>query len=183
MSRPPKVRSENRVHRERHRLAGMHGPHVHLADRRDDAHLREILRDHEQRRRAEACGHSLADFHLLEDHDAVDRRRERAAIEIHLRVLESGLAREQRRARLFELRFDLVVVGLRDEILIAQVFQAFRAESHECRVRFGGREIGFGLRDALFVARGIDAREDLPFRHLAVEVDVDLGDEARRSAC
>ncbi len=129
----------NRIDRERHGLPRMHGPHVDLADRRDDAHLREVLRDHEQRRSAEARLHGLADLHLFEDHDAIDGRRDRAAVEIHLRVLESGLPREQRGACLFELRFHLIVVGLGDEVLLAQVFQAFRVQAHESGIRFGGR--------------------------------------------
>ncbi len=103
---------------------------------------------------------------------------QRAAGQIQLRVLERRLAREQPGARLLELRFDLVVVGLSNEVFLAQVLQALRAQLHErgCRLRRG--EIGLRLRHALLVGGRVDAREHLPFLHRAVEVDVHLRHEA-----
>ena len=65
---------------------------VGLIHARLHLHLREILGDREERRRLEAGRHRLPDVDGARDDDAVDRGADHRAVEIHLRLLERGLA-------------------------------------------------------------------------------------------
>jgi hypothetical protein len=72
-----------RIDRERGLLPDPHAPDLRLVDRSVDLHPAQVLRDDEKLRRLQARGDRLAGFHGFLDHDAVDRRSNLGAVEIH----------------------------------------------------------------------------------------------------
>ena len=77
-----------RVDREGRDLALADAADVGLVDVREDLHLREVLRDHEERRRLERRRDGLADVVAAAHDDPVDRRDDARVREVRLGLLE-----------------------------------------------------------------------------------------------
>ena len=80
-----------RVDGELRDLADAHRADVRFADAGVDLHLRQVLRDQEQRRCLKARGHGLADVDVARDHGAVDRRDDVGIAEVDLGRVERRL--------------------------------------------------------------------------------------------
>jgi hypothetical protein len=121
-------------------------------------------------------GDHLADLGETIEDDAVDRREDRAAIQIHLRVLDRGLGRLQLCVGLRELRLRLIELLLGNEVLCAEFADTVGVEARERVVGLRRGEIRVGLTLARKVSGGVDPREHVALVHLLVVIDENLGD-------
>ena len=92
------------VHREIDVLSHLDHANVRLRHVRIDLHFCEVVRDLENHRRLQTGGDGLANIHTARDYYAIDRRGDRAVVEISFCFIECAL---------FDLhiRFGLVKVG------------------------------------------------------------------------
>ena len=77
------------VHREAHALPLLHATDVSLIDISYHAHVRKILRNHEELRGVKRGGHRLTLFHSLREDHAVDGRGNRGIAQIRLCLLHT----------------------------------------------------------------------------------------------
>jgi hypothetical protein len=150
------------------------------------------------------CSHGLSNIHVARHHRAINRRVDGGVVKISLCHSDRGLFLLHLRARLLLLGQRsgyLCLCGVRiclcqvkrlltDDALLPQaniaVIIGFRLQSSRLRlgrvcdgysqVRLGILIIGLGLRQCAFEQRGINLRDQLPFSHLGIEIDVQLGD-------
>ena len=80
-----------RVDGEIHVLIDRDPAHVRFGHVRVDLHFREIICDRENNRRLQTGGHRLAHIDISRNHDAIDRRRDRAVVQVGFRFLEARL--------------------------------------------------------------------------------------------
>ena len=147
-----------------------------------DLHFREVIRDRENDRRAQAGRHGLPDIDAARDDDAVDRRSDRAMIEIDLRLLQRAFLDLHVRLRLMKIGHRLVEIGLRGVLFRDQVFGSLGIDSRQFEggVRIG--EVAFRLRDAGLENGRIDLRDHLARLHRRIKIGEQLLDVTRNLA-
>ena len=100
------------IHREAGFLAGADAAHIGLVDAGIHLHVRQVLRNHKQLGRLQAGGHRLAALHRALDDDAVDRRFDLGAPQIHPSLGQHGFFLRHAGLRRLDLRFGHTQLGL-----------------------------------------------------------------------
>jgi hypothetical protein len=217
----PEHPAGKRIDRERRRLALAYASDLGFVNRGIDLHPAQILRNHEKLGRLQARRHRLSRLDRFLDHDAVHRRADGGAVEVHLGLSELRLALPDQRLDVADLRLarrELCLGGLqllargfgprlrlverrrRDEILLEQALVALelalglsRADLRAGNLRLQRGDVGalgqhggarrLEVRHRLVHAQvervGVDARDDLAFLDLGVEIDMELLDLPR----
>ena len=177
-----------RVDGEAHRLALVDRADVGLADIGVDLHLRQIAGDEEERRRLEARRDGLPDVDAARHDDAVDGRDDARVLEVDARLGERSIVLPYLRlgereigARLIEAARGGVDQVLRDDALGAELLVALEVDRLVGNVRPRLRDLGVRIGERrlrlLHPQRErsrIDLRDQLPLRHVRVEIGVDL---------
>ena len=79
------------VHRKIDILAKLNDTNVRFGHIRVDLHFGEIIRDGENDRRLQTGGDRLANIDIARNHQPIDRRRDRAVVEVRLCLVECPL--------------------------------------------------------------------------------------------
>ena len=177
--RPGECSPGEGIDREANRLADADLGDVGLGDRRFDLHRGQVARNSEQRRRAERRRDGLAKIDLAADDDPRHRR-------VNDRIAEVGAILLDLRARGGDLRggargglLRRLVILAADVILLEQLGRAGGVGAGQCQRR---RDVGkgrFTRCQPRRIDRGVELAQDLPDRHPAVIIDVQLRDRPR----
>ena len=115
-----------RVHREIDILPHLQNADVRLGHIRVDLHLREIIGDLENDRGLQTGRDGLANIDVTRDHDAIDRRRDRAMLKIRFRFVERALFDFHVGFGLMKICHGLIEVRLRGGFSREEILRAFR---------------------------------------------------------
>ena len=179
-------------------LPGLNRSYIALIRGDIDLHLREVLRDGEQRRRLQRRRDRLANVYAARNDRAIDRRANDGVVQVGLGHGDGRRLLLYLRGRLRHLRLggaDRSVIGLpgslgRVELLgwnhacLSQRGGAIVINFGLCRGRLGLREVGFGrnevrlpvgqiglrLEQRALEQRGVDLRHHLVLLHMRVKI-------------
>jgi len=124
----------------------------------------------------------LADEGDAVDHDAVDRRVDRAAGEVDFGGIDGGLLDQHLGLRLGELGFGLIKLGLETRFCSRSLRERSVSSADEVEIGGGVGESGLGGAEAGLVGGGVELGQDLALFDGGVVVDVDFDDQARNLA-
>ena len=139
----------------------------------------EVVRDRENDRRLQAGRDRLANIDIARDHDAIDRRRDRAVVEIRFRLIERALFDFHVGFRLMKIRHGLIEVRLGGILLGKEILRAFRVYLRKLQRGLCVGQIAFGLSDRCLKERRIDLRDHLAGFHLRIKIGKQLCDIPR----
>ena len=101
-----------RVHGEFSRLAGFHLANVRLGNAGINVHLCQVVGDGKQHRRIERRRDRLADIELARNNNAINRRINRAVVQVRPRIFQRRRPDFNIRLGLMQAGNGLIIVGL-----------------------------------------------------------------------